>query len=69
MHAGVDEDGLDFGMALHLAHQRSDLGKIGMRPDSINDFQFLGHEPLACKRNDSAALPFFRREWSAAAIS
>ncbi len=41
--AGVDEDGVDFRMALHLVHERRDFRKIGARADDIEDFQALGH--------------------------
>jgi len=41
--AGVDEDGVDFGMALHLADQRSDLGEIGASANDIDDFQLTAH--------------------------
>ena len=42
--AGVDEDGIDFGMALHLAHERRDFGEVGAGADDIQDFEALGHE-------------------------
>jgi hypothetical protein len=41
--AGVDEDGLDFGMALHFMHKRRNFREVGARPDDIQDFQALGH--------------------------
>jgi hypothetical protein len=42
--AGVDEDGLDLWMALHLVHERRNFREIGARADDIQDFQVLGHE-------------------------
>jgi hypothetical protein len=42
--AGMDEDGIDFGMALHLAHERRDFGKVRAGADDIQDFELLGHE-------------------------
>ena len=35
MLAGVNEDGLNFRMALDLAHQGSDFGEIGASADDI----------------------------------
>jgi hypothetical protein len=40
----MDEDGVDFGMAVHFAHERRDFGEIGAGADDIQDFEALGHE-------------------------
>jgi hypothetical protein len=42
--AGVDEDGLDLGMALHFAHQGRDFRKIGAGAYNVDNFQSAGHE-------------------------
>jgi len=42
--SGVDEDGFDFGMTLHLAHERRNFWEIGACSDDIQDFQALSHE-------------------------
>jgi len=42
--AGVNEDGIDFGTALHLAHERRDFGEVGAGADDIQDSETLGHE-------------------------
>ena len=40
MLSGVDEDGGDpVWMALHLAHERGDLGEIGTCDNDVEDFQ------------------------------
>ena len=44
MLAGVNEDGIDFGMSLHFAHERRDFGEIGAGTDDVQDFEALGHE-------------------------
>jgi len=44
--AGMNEDGFDFRMALHLTHERGDFRKVGTRTDDIQDFQSLGHGVL-----------------------
>jgi len=31
-------------MALHLAHERGDFGKVGAGADDIQDFEAWGHE-------------------------
>src|SRR5712692_10737017 len=41
--AGVNEDGLDFRVALHLMHERRNFRKVGARPYDIHDFQALAH--------------------------
>jgi len=41
--AGVNKDGLDFRMALHLAHKRRDFREVRARPDDIENFQVLAH--------------------------
>jgi hypothetical protein len=48
--ASVDKDGIDLGMALHLAHQRSDFGEIGTGPYYVDDFQSVGHEVVESVR-------------------
>ncbi len=45
--AGVNEDGLDFRVALHLMHERRNFRKVGARPYDIHDFQALAHEAFA----------------------
>jgi len=42
--AGVDEDGIDFRMALHLVHEGRDFWEVGACADDVQDFQTLGHE-------------------------
>jgi len=42
--AGVDEDGVNFRMELHLVHERRDFREVGARADDIEDFEALGHE-------------------------
>ena len=44
MLAGVNEDGFNLRMALHLAHQGSDLGEIGASAYDVDDFQTAAHE-------------------------
>jgi len=41
--AGVNKDGLDFRMALHLTHERCDFREVRARPDDIENFQVLAH--------------------------
>ncbi len=41
--AGVNEDGVDFGMAAHFAEERSDFGEVGTGSDDVEDFEALGH--------------------------
>ena len=43
MLAGVNEDGLNFGMALHLTHERRDFREVGAGTDDIQDFEALAH--------------------------
>jgi hypothetical protein len=43
MLAGVDEDGIDAGMALHFADERRDFGEVGARSDDVEDFDLLTH--------------------------
>jgi len=40
---GVDEDGLNLRMTLHLTHERSDFREVGAGADDIQDFQALAH--------------------------
>ena len=64
--AGVDEDGIDFRMALHFAHQRSDFGEIGTGPYDVDDFQSAGHEVVKVVRGKSIAFefgPFAAGKW------
>ena len=44
MLAGVNEDRLDFRMALHFTHERRDFRKIGPGTDDIQDSKALAHE-------------------------
>jgi len=39
MLAGVNEDGIDLGMALHFADERRNLGKIGAGANDVDNFQ------------------------------
>lgn len=48
--AGVDEEGLNLRMALHLADERGDLGKIGSRAYDVDDSQAVAHEIVECVR-------------------
>jgi hypothetical protein len=41
---GVNKDGFDFRMALHLAHERRDPGEIWARTHDIQDFGGRAHE-------------------------
>jgi len=41
--ASVNEDGLDFRVGLHFAHEWGDFGEVRRRPDNIEDFQALAH--------------------------
>src|SRR5579863_2694787 len=41
---GVDEDGFDLRMTLHLAHERRNFGEIGTGAYDVDDFQLAGHE-------------------------
>jgi len=41
--AGVNKDGLDFRMALHLTHKGRDFREVRARSDDIQDFQALAH--------------------------
>jgi len=45
--AGVNKDGLDFRMALHLTHERRDFREVRARPDDIENFQVLAHGAFA----------------------
>jgi len=47
--AGVDEDGIDFRMALHLVHEGRDFWEVGARADDIQDFQALAHEAFVSR--------------------
>jgi len=47
--AGVDEDGFDFRVTLHLVHERRDFREIGAGSDDIQDFQGLGHRAFVSK--------------------
>ncbi len=42
--AGMDEDRLDLGVALHFAHERRNFGEIGTGAYDVDDFQSAGHE-------------------------
>ncbi len=44
--AGVDKDGFDFRMTLHLVHEGGNFGEVRARPDNIQDFQALAHRAL-----------------------
>jgi hypothetical protein len=41
--AGVDEDGIDFGMAAHFAEERSDFGEVGAGSHDVEDFERAAH--------------------------
>ena len=53
--AGVNEDGLDFGMPLHFAHKRGDFREIGAGADDTQDFQALAHGAFVFGSNRSIA--------------
>ena len=53
--AGVNENGLDLRMALHLAHERRDFGEIGTGPYYVDDFQAVAHELVESVRGGSIA--------------
>src|SRR5215470_15618764 len=40
---GVNENGLDLGMTLHLAHQGGDLGQVRARSHDVHDFETAVH--------------------------
>ncbi len=42
--AGVNENGLDFRVLLHYAHERRNFGEIGAGSDDVDDLQSLAHE-------------------------
>jgi len=42
--AGVNQDGLDLRMALHLVHERRDFWEIGTRTDNIQYFEAGAHK-------------------------
>jgi hypothetical protein len=44
MLTGVDEDGFNLWVALHLAHERRDFGEIGTCACYVYDFQWHGYE-------------------------
>jgi len=59
--AGMNEDRVNIGMALHFAHERRDFGEVGARADNVKDFQSHVHERFAFELvidNSTAASSF-----------
>jgi len=56
--ASVDEDRFDLRVALHFAHERSNLGEIGTGAYDVDDFQLAGHEFVKVSENRSIAFGF-----------
>ena len=54
--AGVDEDGIDVRVALHLADERSNLREIGASAYNVDDFQAGDHELLGSVRGQKYSI-------------
>ena len=61
MLAGVDEDGFDLPVALHLADERGNLREIGASAYNVDDFQPGDHELLGSVRGRKYSIREFRR--------
>jgi len=67
--AGVNEDGIDFGMALHFANERRNLGKIGTCAYDVDNFQLhvrqlLGFEPVIDNSTAPSSILTDGSEWN-----
>jgi hypothetical protein len=54
--AGMDEDGFDLRVALHLADERSNLREIGASAYNVDDFQAGDHELLGSVRGQKYSI-------------